>query len=236
MTERDAPALRQERDRLGIGRSSLHWDGSALVVEFDEIAAPIPLRVRGSVRVIPRAIADHAWILDSAQMHRWTPIAPAARVEVHLQSPSSTWSGDGYLDTNRGDEPLETNLQRWTWSRGHLGTDTSVVLYDVVERNGAQTSLALAFDRHARAQAYPLPALARLSRSGWRIDRTTRSEDGVARVVRSLQDAPFYARALVSSRQLGQSVTCMHETLDLQRFRSPIVQAMLPFRMPRRSG
>jgi carotenoid 1,2-hydratase len=26
----------------------------------------------------------------------------------------------------------------------------------------------------------------------------------------------------------------MHESLDLGRFRQPIVQAMLPFRMPRR--
>jgi carotenoid 1,2-hydratase len=29
-------------------------------------------------------------------------------------------------------------------------------------------------------------------------------------------------------------VTAMHETLDLGRLTSPIVQAMLPWRMPRR--
>ena len=34
---------------------------------------------------------------------------------------------------------------------------------------------------------------------------------------------------------LGETVTCFHETLHVPRLVSPIVQAMLPWRMPRRS-
>ena len=33
----------------------------------------------------------------------------------------------------------------------------------------------------------------------------------------------------------GQRVPAVHETLDVPRLVSPIVQAMLPFRMPRRA-
>ena len=33
---------------------------------------------------------------------------------------------------------------------------------------------------------------------------------------------------------LGQAATAVHETLDMRRWVRPVVQAMLPFRMPRR--
>ena len=52
-------------------------------------------------------------------------------------------------------------------------------------------------------------------------------------MVRTLEDAPFYARSLVAAKLLGESVILMHESLSLDRFRMPVVQAMLPFRMPR---
>ena len=52
-------------------------------------------------------------------------------------------------------------------------------------------------------------------------------------MVRTLEDAPFYARSVVSAKLLGEHVTLMHESLSLDRFRMPMVQAMLPFRMPR---
>jgi carotenoid 1,2-hydratase len=38
---------------------------------------------------------------------------------------------------------------------------------------------------------------------------------------------------VLDTRLLGQDATAMHESLSLDRFRSPIVQMMLPFRMPR---
>jgi carotenoid 1,2-hydratase len=39
---------------------------------------------------------------------------------------------------------------------------------------------------------------------------------------------------VLDSHVLGRSVTAVHESLSLERFRSPIVQHMLPYRMPRR--
>ena len=55
------------------------------------------------------------------------------------------------------------------------------------------------------------------------------------RVVDQLEDTPFYQRALLSSELLGQTVQSFHETLYVPRLVSPLVQAMLPWRMPRRA-
>jgi carotenoid 1,2-hydratase len=33
---------------------------------------------------------------------------------------------------------------------------------------------------------------------------------------------------------MGERTSAMHESLDMDRFTAPLVQAMLPFRMPRR--
>jgi carotenoid 1,2-hydratase len=68
----------------------------------------------------------------------------------------------------------------------------------------------------------------------WRIDRRARA---AARVQRTLEDTPFYARSLIELAPLGgtgAATPAVHETLDVRRLASPIVQAMLPFRMPRR--
>jgi len=54
-------------------------------------------------------------------------------------------------------------------------------------------------------------------------------------VVRTLEDTPFYARSVVRTQLCGQTVEAMHETLSATRFASPMVQALLPFRMPRRA-
>ena len=58
---------------------------------------------------------------------------------------------------------------------------------------------------------------------------------GPVQVVHQLEDTPFYQRAMVRSELLGQAVTSFHETLNVPRLVSPVVQAMLPFRMPRRA-
>ena len=55
------------------------------------------------------------------------------------------------------------------------------------------------------------------------------------RVLRTLEDTPFYARTLIEMQGgHGRLVPAVHETLDVPRLVSPLVQAMLPFRMPRR--
>ena len=50
----------------------------------------------------------------------------------------------------------------------------------------------------------------------------------VARITGRAGGAVKYQREF-----FGESVDLVHESLSLDRFRMPIVQAMLPFRMPR---
>ena len=54
-----------------------------------------------------------------------------------------------------------------------------------------------------------------------------------ATVLQTLEDTPFYARSMLRSGLLGESVLSMHETLSVPRLVSTAVQLMLPWRMPR---
>jgi carotenoid 1,2-hydratase len=58
--------------------------------------------------------------------------------------------------------------------------------------------------------------------------------DSAVEVKEQLEDTPFYQRAVLKSRLLGAEVESFHETLNVPRLVSPVVQAMLPWRMPRR--
>ncbi len=232
MTERGRNSLRRSEDKLEIGPSALNWSGRELAIEVDEWRVPIPSRLRGAVKLAPDAINAQDFAIDSGGRHRWRPIAPSARIEVAFTSPGLRWSGRAYFDMNEGDGPLERDFLRWTWSRAHRGEET-LLLYDTLERSGARRSLALSFAAAARAIAPP-PSCP-LPSTFWRIGRETRSDEGSsARIVRTLEDTPFYARSVVASRIGGANVEAIHESLDLTRFASPVVQAMLPFRMPRR--
>ena len=89
-------------------------------------------------------------------------------------------------------------------------------------------------DRQGKWQDVAAPPVARLPRTGWLIDRVTRADSGSSpRVAKTWIDAPFYARSALDTRLFGEDVRAVHESLSLDRFRSPIVQSMLPFRMPR---
>ena len=57
-----------------------------------------------------------------------------------------------------------------------------------------------------------------------------RSAPDGAKLRETLEDTPFYSR----SRIEVPGGLAVHESLDLDRFSSPVVRAMLPFRMPRR--
>jgi carotenoid 1,2-hydratase len=234
MTERGRGQLRQRADTLAIGPSALRWDGSALSVRIDEVTAPIPSRLRGEVRLRTRGLPGQTYALDPAGRHRWTPIAPCSRVEVELERPRLSWSGEAYFDSNAGDEPLENGFTRWDWCRAGLPDGDTVVLYDVTRRGGKNSSLALRFDRAGGVASFAPPPPVPLPRTFWRVQRGTRAEAGhSASVAQTLEDAPFYARSVVKTRLLGEDVTAMHESLSLERFRAGWVQALLPFRMPR---
>ena len=235
MTERGARHVKRSASSLQIGPSSMVWDGKALSLQIDEVTAPWPSRIRGTVRLQPAALMNQSYALDTAGRHRWRPIAPCARVEVELSHPGLRWSGAAYLDSNQGDAPLEHDFVRWDWSRAALSGQRTAVLYDVTRRQGAPLSLALAFDPNGGVQPFEAPPHATLPPAMWRVARGTRSDEGsVARVRETLEDAPFYARSVVNAQLLGEPVTAMHESLSLDRFSSAWVQAMLPFRMPRR--
>ncbi len=236
MTERAARSVERSATALRIGPSALSWDGDTLTIAVDETTAPWPSRIRGTVRLTASTLHDASYPLDSGARHHWQPIAPCARVEVDLERPASRWQGFGYFDSNRGTAPLECDFARWHWSRARSASGQTTVLYDVTRRDGSEFGLALGFDpQRASARAIQAPPACALPKSAWRIPRATRADAGHATTVAAtLEDGPFYARSLVRSRIGGETVTAVHESLDLDRFAAPWVQAMLPFRMPRR--
>ena len=237
MTERSATRLTRGPSRLKIGPSQMHWNGAELVIDIDEVTAPFPSPLKGQVRVRPEALFDTAYPLDAAGRHHWCPIAPCARVEVAFDQPALRWSGSAYLDSNRGTRPLEDDFVRWDWSRARSPDGQTAVLYDVARRTGEPVSLSLAFDPSGSVCPFDAPPHSPLPPSRWRIARGTRSDTGTTpRIKESLEDGPFYARSLLETQLRGITVPAVHESLDLDRFRSPWIQWMLPFRMPRRSG
>lgn len=233
MTERGEQQVSRGTDHFQLGPSALHWDGDALVIDIDETSAPLPYPVRGQVRVYPEMIGTTGFCLDTAGKHRWHPVAPRARVEVTMARPGISWRGSGYFDSNFGEEPLEDGFIDWHWSRAHLRDDVAV-LYEGRRIDGTPFELALRMDRQGNWRDVAPPPPAHLSRSGWLIDRVTRADWGTAPIVtKTWIDAPFYARSALATRLFGERVQAVHESLDLRRFRTPVVQAMLPFRMPR---
>jgi len=237
MTERGRGRLQRSATSIGIGPSSMRWERDALVIEIDEVTAPIPSRLRGVVRVHPHALVDHSFALDDAGRHRWHPIAPCARVEVALTHPACTWRGGGYLDSNAGDRPLENDFARWDWSRAALARGRTAVLYDVARRGAAPLELTLCFDPAGGMSTFEAPQRVALATTGWRLPRGTRSDaQRPASVATTLESAPFYARSVVDTSLLGEPGRAMHESLSLDRFDTRWCQWMLPFRMPRTGG
>jgi carotenoid 1,2-hydratase len=236
MTERGHAGLSRAQNNIAIGPSSMHWDGVALRLQIDEWTAPFPTRVRGTVTLRPEAISERCYALDADGRHHWRPIAPRARVEARFDRGALAWSGDAYLDCNWGEEPLQRGFRSWRWSRAHTREGTQVY-YDVSPRIGADLALALRFDRTGAASEIEPPPLTPLPDTFWRLPRAARGGGGEApQLVRTLEDAPFYARSLLIGDIDGACADIMHESLSLDRFRAPIVQAMLPFRMPRIVG
>ena len=237
MTDRGRDALRATPDRLTLGPSSLHWDGTALTVTVDEVAGlPRPGRVRGTIRLEPEAVTGVELALTTDGAHVWRPFAPRARVTVDLPGNGGRWSGHGYLDGNFGTRPLEDDFRFWTWGRFPT-KDGALCIYDAERRDGSRLDCAVRFDRAGQAWLDDAPGPVGFGLSGWRIRREVRADPGhVPTTALRMLDAPFYARTAVSTRIGGEEMTGVHEALDLDRFRSPVVKAMLAFRVPRRAG
>jgi carotenoid 1,2-hydratase len=235
MTERSAPAVRRSPSTLVVGPSALHWDAGVLTIDVDEVSFPAPARVRGRIRVHASASPGVMLPLDGDGRHRWSPLAPCARVEVALARPDLRWQGEAYLDTNAGDAPLEDAFSQWHWSRATAAGRTTIY-YDLTPRAGPRVAHALQIDATGAVKTFVAPPAATLPGTGWRIARTTRAPaSALSRVLRTLEDTPFYARSLLALPLAGGTATAVHESLSLDRFRTRWVQALLPFRMPRRS-
>lgn len=238
MTERDQYAVSRDASSLTVGPSAVAWNGTELVIDLDEITVPFPRRVRGRIRVMPRALTRTFVPLDALGLHAWWPISPMCDIEADFQQPGRRWRGTGYLDSNWGGAPLESAFKNWHWSRAAV-PDGAVILYDVVRRDAdtADLSVALRFDRTGIATPFEPPPTRKISPSAWHIDRDTRCDEGKhPHQMESLEDTPFYARSVVQTHLLGERVTSVHESLSLERFCNPVVKMMLPFKMPRRAG
>jgi carotenoid 1,2-hydratase len=233
MTERGARHCEREAERFTLGPSQLHWDGTALTLSIDEMGVPLPRRIRGTVRVMPEQLFNFSTALDTQGRHHWGPLAPRARIEVDLQEPALRWSGHAYLDSNEGIEPVDRAFREWDWSRSMLSDGSTAVLYDVEPGTAGGRLLALRFHPDGRVTEFDAPALHQLPRTAWFLPRRMRS-DAPVELVQQLEDTPFYQRAVLQSQLLGETVTSFHETLNVPRLVSPVVQAMLPWRMPRR--
>jgi carotenoid 1,2-hydratase len=236
MTERGRGDLARDTHHLTIGPSSLSWDGQALTVTIDETTAPIPSKLRGQVRLTPHCLTDYSFALDGQGLHQWRPIAPSARVEVDLEQPGLRWQGPGYLDSNRGEEPVEKGFRYWDWSRAVMENQETLVLYEADRRDGGHSLLALRFDADGKArEVEPPPAHTLPTARIWRAPRATRADTGSAVIRHTFEDTPFYARSLLDARIHGEKAVAFHESLSLDRFDNPVVRLMLPFRMPRRA-
>ncbi len=236
LTERSAGDLARSPGAFRVGPSGLSFEGDRLVIDIEEITVPIPRRLKGQVIVHLDQINQQPFQLDPNGRHRWQPIAPRCEVEVNFERPGVGWRGRGYLDSNRGSEPLEAGFRNWWWLRSHRGDGTHIQ-YETESRGGDVQRLAVRFD-DASGKGFltePSGKTQRLRKTGWRIERPVRVPESSARVLRTFEDTPFYSRSLVELPTADGRAVGVHESLNLDRFAHPVVQLMLPFRMPRRA-
>lgn len=235
MTERSERALERSAHSFRLGPSRIDWDGRDLVAQIDEVGVPVPTRMRGSIRVTPSTLTEHTLLLDPPGRHRWHPLAPIARVEVDFPALDVSWSGDGYLDSNEGNEALADGFSGWDWTRARLANGDCAVRYEARQALQQPHRLALRFGKDGSLSNEPVRGLGPMPTTDvWRIARHMPGAEGKDSLLRTLEDTPFYARSLVDVEFAGARGLGFHESLDMRRFDTRWVQTLLPFRMPRR--
>jgi carotenoid 1,2-hydratase len=242
MTERGRSGLLRNAHNFKVGPSAVSSETGRLVVSFDETALPwpgsnlLPRRMRGRIILSTAIYNQNVHALDPAGRHHWQPVAPLGRIAVEIEGPDGPgWEGDGYSDANWGDEPLETGFRRWDWSRG-VGSRGAVILYDADCMDGSHRLIGLGFGKDGSTRTFDPPPRRRISRARYGIVLTTRCDEGSEpKLIRMLEDGPFYTRAVIETTIAGKRLAMMHESYSGTRFSSPIVKLMLPLRMPRRA-
>lgn len=228
MTECRPDQIERAATQFRVSGTTLNVENDTLTIDVDELAAPIPQRVRGRVTVQLNTRTGGEFALDSRNRHHWWPVSPAASVEVSFNQPQLKWSGHGYVDSNRGSEPLHEGFDDWHWSRTHLG-DRTQLTYRSTDRTGTTSALGLSIDASGKLTEADLPDASKLPSSPiWRAPRSS-FLSGDNRVIQTLEDTPFYARSIIANDQDGAHT--MHESLSLKRFRAAWVTTLIPFRM-----
>ncbi|NBQ39211.1 MAG: carotenoid 1,2-hydratase [Alphaproteobacteria bacterium] len=233
MTERGKKSLHRTSTQFNVGPSSMAWEKDCLVIRIDEITVPFPSRIKGEIRLYPTIYSDYHAHLDPKGEHHWRPVAPLARVEAKFEKPNLKWRGTGYHDMNWGSVPLEDSFSSWFWSRTATQKGAHIV-YDRTLRDKSAAGFALEIDRSGQATEIALPKPIELGTTFWQMRRPARA-DHPAIVEATLEDSPFYTRSHVKTVIDREAVDVFHESLSLDRFRNPIIQTMLPFKMPRRT-
>lgn len=226
----------READRaatsLRIGRSLMGWSSDALHVDVDE-RTTMGGALRGRIRVQPEALPSVCFALDEADRHLWWPVAPLARIEVDLPSPGVRFRGHGYHDANAGTVPLEEDFLGWTWARAR-GRAGAWLHYARQDLSGHARSTTLCVTASGGLEALGAAPATQLPRTLWGVERSVPSEaPSGARLVRTLEDGPFYARSLVETHVGGERLLAMHESLRADRLRRGWVQFLARFRMRR---
>jgi carotenoid 1,2-hydratase len=252
MTERSQSSVSRDQSNFVLGPSQLRWNNDCLEINLEEWSLPIPQKVKGKIRIYPKGLSSKLWALDNAGEHTWGPIATQGRVEVELAEPQLNWKGHAYFDQNEGRSPVndkDCSFTEWDWSRALLKDGSTVVTYDVRNKNTANDRLlGLRFSPDsASMQDIDLSARHNLKRTGWGLRRSIRTPQAADQlsssissgstpkpyVTKTLEDTPFYSRNIVLADCFGEAVSTMHETLHVNRLSSYLTQAMLPFKMPR---
>ena len=234
MTDRGRDALHLSTDAIGIGPSRMEWTGSELVIDVAERGAAFRFgRIRGCIRLRPDALTSVELPLTPDGAHVWRPFSPSAAIEVDLGE-GFRWSGHGYFDSNFGTRALEKDFRLWTWGRFPTPSGATC-FYEAERRDGTQIEAAIRFSA-GQAEHVAAPPRAKFQRSLWAVRRETRADQGTRpQQVLAMLDAPFYTRSAVRTKIDGQVTTGVHEVLDLDRFRSPLMKPLLAVRVPRRA-
>lgn len=168
LTERGRAELDRGRDYFQVGPSGITLDSDGFTVTIDERCVPFPTPLKGEVRVRFKGVNTRCFSLHSNGRHRWWPIAPACHVEVALTKPGLHWSGEGYLDSNTGTEPLEQGFQEWHWMRSTAPDGSSTIYYDTLPVTSPSSATALQRDEGAKSGPSADDSGASVGASAWR--------------------------------------------------------------------
>ena len=195
---------------LEIGPSALAWDGRALTVRIDEITAPLPSRIRGTVRLAPgRRDRATSFALDDEALHRWSPIAPVRASRGRARSARAAVGRRRLPRLERGRRAARARLHAAGTGRARRLCRRRygrALRRQPAPRAATSRSRSGSTPRGGVERFEPPPrcrAAAERLAGGARHARPTPAAR--ARVVQTLEDAPFYARSLVAARALRRA-------------------------------